>query len=121
MNQPTPIRKAGLEARRRSRLIRRMNEEAVPRIQRAFLSPEHYHIGYQIVGQDTVAVNFKERFEKGRDAYARLKEIGDEGEPNTEWYDNGQIRTEMRMHDRAGTFQVLLSVMPCLKLYHPGD
>lgn len=109
------IKEAGERARLRKALGLTGNHIGVP-----ILSPEHYHIGYQIKGEQDIVLDWKEVYTRQRDAYRRVKEIGDEGEPNTEWYDNGQVMTEMKLRGHPQTFRVILTVLPCIK-YHPQE
>jgi hypothetical protein len=58
---------------------------------------------------------FKEVFGTAREAYARVKEMGEGSEPQTEWYENGLVGIETRLHGRAGLWWIVLEVSRCVR------
>jgi hypothetical protein len=78
-------------------------------------SPEHYHLIYH-VPKDSVSVpDFKRRFEKSKPAYQAIFDMAQQAEPNVEYYDDGTIGMEMRMHGRAGLTWVVMEVGACMR------
>ena len=50
-----------------------------------------------------------------REAYARVREMGEESEPQTEWYENGLVGIETRLHGRSGRWWIVLEVSRCVR------
>lgn len=67
----------------------------------------HYHIMYDSV------VHWKVVYETQTLAYQEVKRIGEESEPNTEWYEEGPVLIETPLPGRTGLHRVLLQVVPC--------
>ncbi len=71
--------------------------------------PEHWHVTYEGVP------DFKRIFLKSSDAYWEVKLLGEKSEPNTEWYEDGRVMIETRLHDRTGLHKVILEVVACTR------
>lgn len=113
------VRKSMNAARERNRKWRRKNGE------RSMLSPygdfrpaptpEHYHIIYSVPAEGVAIPYMAEVFMEEKEVYARIKEMGDASEPNTEWYDDGSAQIETRLHGRTGMWRVILEPTRCIR------
>jgi hypothetical protein len=70
--------------------------------------PDHYHIIYAGIPRRRVA------YATQKEAYQELKRLGDAAEPNVEWYEDGRVSIETRIHDRTGLHWVELEVAGCV-------
>jgi hypothetical protein len=75
---------------------------------------EHYHVVYAVPKDNLRIPGFGEVFMTARDCYARIKEMGDAGEPQTEWYDDGRVGIETTLHGRVGLWWIEMEVAPCI-------
>ena len=76
------------------------------------ISPEHYHVVYQY--EDRAVVHFAAVYPSVRTAYLEVKRLGDEAEPNTEWYDDGRVMIETPIHGQSGLHRIVLRVTACM-------
>lgn len=83
----------------------RPNRRALPR----GTEPDHYHIIYGGIPRYRVG------YPTQRDAYAELRRLGLASEPHTEWYDDGRVGIETRIHGRTGLHWVELEVAGCVR------
>lgn len=77
-------------------------------------SPEHYHLTFQVAGEEAVIPHFGTTYQTQRAAFAAVKEFGDNAEPNTEWGEDGRILIETRLQGRTGLFRLIIGVMGCI-------
>lgn len=84
------------------------------------ISPEHYHIVYNIPKENLSIPRFSERFDIIKPAYQAIFDLAKEAEPNVEYYNDGTIGLEMRMKGRTGTMWVVLEVGVCLRANCPN-
>jgi hypothetical protein len=113
-----PLRSAALAVRERNRAYRRQyGREGKPAgvHPRPARTPEHYHIAYHVPADNIVIPYFQEVFETSHAVYARLKEMGQEAEPRTEWYDNGLVGIETTLAGRSGSWWVVLEACRCVR------
>jgi hypothetical protein len=89
----------------------RKNRRVLPR----GIEPNHFHIIYTSLTDNTQVIRYRVAYKTQRDAYAELKRLGDAAEPNTEWGDDGRIRFETRMHGRTGLFWIEAEVAGCVR------
>lgn len=76
---------------------------------------EHYHACFDILGETQGPVPFFQMvFPTKRLAYAYLKQLGEESEPNTEWGQDGRIQIETPVVGRTGLFRVRVNVAACV-------
>jgi hypothetical protein len=77
-------------------------------------SPEHYHLIYH-VKNDVSVPDFKRVFLSSREAYQKIYEMAQQAEPRVEWYEDGRVGFETRLHGRADLWWVILEVAACIR------
>jgi hypothetical protein len=113
-----PVRNAMLHARDRNRRWRRqagIRGNTSPYQVRPAPTPEHYHILYHVPSEGVMIPHYAELFMEQRDVYQRMKDMADASEPNTEYYDSGEIMIETPLHGRTGQFRVILEAARCVR------
>lgn len=78
-------------------------------------SPEHYHIIYHVPKEGLSIPHWQTPYIEAHDAWEEMKRVGQLSEPNTEWYEDGQVGIETTMHDRTGLFWVILQAAACIR------
>lgn len=77
-------------------------------------SSEHYHVIYHV--KDDVSVpDFKRVYVSSREAYEYVHDMAQPAEPNVEWYEDGRVGFETRLHGRADLWWVVLEVAACIR------
>lgn len=113
------LRRAALAARERSRVLRESmgNPSALAGLVKARRppTPEHFHLIYHVPSENLAIPYYSEIFATAREAYERMHQMGLESEPNTEWYDEGMVGIETRVHSRAGLWWILLEPARCIR------
>jgi hypothetical protein len=110
------LRTKALATREKNRRIRRLEGKRGPGVYpRPVRTPEHFHIAYHLPSDNIVIPYFAEVFATQKDAYSRVKDLGDEAEPETEWYENGLVGIETPIHGRSGLWWVVLEVTRCVR------
>lgn len=110
------LRHAALQTRATNRRIRRLGGEHGPGVfPRPVRTPEHFHIAYHVPADNIVIPYFAEVFVTQKDAYLRVKDLGEETEPETEWYENGLVGIETTLPGRAGLWWIVLEVTRCVR------
>jgi hypothetical protein len=82
---------------------------------RAQASPEHYHLVYNVPKENLSIPHFAIAYVTAREAYQRMYSLGMEAAPNSEFYDDGQVGIETRLHGRADLWWIVLEVAACIK------
>lgn len=82
---------------------------------RAQPSPEHHHIIYHVPKEGLSIPHFEEVFLDSKSAYQRLKETADKSNGNCEFYDDGRVGVETRLHGRTDLWWVILEVAACIR------
>src|SRR5678809_1671194 len=101
---PDSFNRAAAPARRQNRQDRRRNQKqgifdgasgvggiVIPD---PIPSVEHYHMLYTSVKDDVAIPYWDKVFLSPADIYAEIRRVGEESEPNTEWYDDGRAAIE---------------------------
>lgn len=78
-------------------------------------SPEHYHLLYTVPKLNLQIPSFASLYVTSREAYEKIQELAQEAEPNVEYYDEGPVGMEMRLHDRIQLWWVVIEVAACIK------
>ena len=78
-------------------------------------SPEHYHVVYNIPKENLSIPYFADVYITAREAYQKIYDLGIRAEPNAEFYDDGTIGLETRLHSRADLWWIILEVAACIK------
>lgn len=82
----------------------------------SYVSPEHYHVVYNIPKDNLSVPRFYEVHIEAKDAYQTIFDLAQQGNQNAvEYYDDGTIGLEMRMKGRADLWWVILEVAACIK------
>ena len=71
--------------------------------------PNHWHILY--AGIPRFSIGYRTQ----KEAFAEIHRLGQESEPNTEWYEDGRVGIETAIHGRVGLYWVELEVAGCIK------
>lgn len=112
------LRWAAKQALLRQQQLRRFSEpnEDGLILPRATPSPEHYHIVYNVPKENLSIPHMTKLYVSSRDAYQAIYDLGQQAEPNTEYYDEtGQIGIETRLHGRADLWWIVLEVAACIR------
>lgn len=78
-------------------------------------SPEHYHIIYHVPKDSISLPHWAQVFVTLQQAREYVQDLGRKSEPNTEWYENGQVGIETTMHGREGLWWINLEVAACVR------
>jgi hypothetical protein len=78
----------------------------------AIPSPEHYHLTYEYDGKEIP--DFRRAYPRQRPAYLEIAKMAEASSPNVEYYDDGRVLIETRLHGRTGKYRVLVGVAACL-------
>jgi hypothetical protein len=78
-------------------------------------SPEHFHAIYNIPAEGLSLPHWRQVYLNRHEAREAIAEIARQGEPNVEWYEDGQVGVEMRMPDRTGLFWIILEIAACIR------
>lgn len=109
----TRIRAAGKAALQRRRMLKEIHhaEVVAPRP----LPPEHYHLVYFHTRSDTISTDWETRYDRQRDAFGALQALATKAEPNVEYYEDGQIGFETRLHGMLGQHWMVAAVGMCTR------
>jgi hypothetical protein len=110
------MRKAFLKNAQQRRTLRETNDSGliIPAT-KAAPSPEHYHIVYHVPKDEIAIPNYREVFISSREAYQKIHDMAKQAEPRVEWYDDGQVGLETRLHGRADLWWIVLEVAACIR------
>jgi hypothetical protein len=111
MDDSVEIKKAGQAALKRRRMMRELNRSEILAPQS--LPLEHYHLIYAHPKSEVITANYEQRFDTSTAAFAALKDLGLKAEPNVEWYEDGQIGFETRVHGMLGLHWMIAAVGIC--------
>lgn len=101
--------------RRQFKLLQSLSPKGpAPRIQ-AEPSPEHYHLIYNVPKDGISIPHFQELYVTSREGYQKIHEMAREAEPNVEWYEDGQVGFETRLHGRTDQWWIVLEVAACIR------
>lgn len=75
------------------------------------LSPEHYHISYEI--DNFTYPRTKQKFKKSRDAYLEVYRMAKQSKPEALFFEDGLVRIWTPVHGRTGLFSMFLRVVVC--------
>ena len=107
------LRAAGRAALRKRRMLRDIHRAEVtgplP------LPPEHYHLIYFHPRTDTMSTDWETRYDTSSGAFHALKDIAQNAEPNVEYYEDGQIGFETRVHGMLGQHWMIAAVGMCTR------
>ena len=78
-------------------------------------SPEHYHIIYHIPKDGLSIPHYGEVFLESKQAYERLQETALKSNGNCEYYEDGRVGVETRLHGRADLWWIILEVAACIR------
>lgn len=78
-------------------------------------SPEHYHLVYNIPKDNVSIPHFADVYVTAREAYEKIYQLGMAAQPNAEFYDDGLVGIETRLHGRADLWWIILEVAACIK------
>jgi len=67
----------------------------------------HYHIAYNDI------VHWSTVYETQTLAFKEMYRLGQESEPNTQWYEEGPVMIETALPGRTGKHRILLQAVPC--------
>jgi hypothetical protein len=81
---------------------------------RAQPSPEHYHVIYH-VKNDVSVPDFRRVYISSREVYEYIHDLAQQAEPNVEWYEDGKVGFETRLHGRADLWWVVLEAAACIR------
>ena len=116
------LRQEGLIARDRNRAWRRQGGGQGGHAGRGPLvgsrparTPEHFHISYHVPADNIVIPYYPEIYVTAREAYVRVHAMGQEAEPQTEWYENGLVGIETSLNGRSGHWWIVLEVTRCVR------
>lgn len=84
-------------------------------VSKAQPSPEHYHVVYTVPKEEVDVPHFAEIHWSSKSAYQKIFDMAQQAEPNTEWYDDGSVAFETRLHGRADLWWLRLSVAACIR------
>jgi hypothetical protein len=108
------IRVAGKKALARRRKLREVYRSDI--IPADATSSEHYHLLYTVPKLEAVVPDYERRYPSQRLAFLALKEIGDQAEPRVEWFDDGHIEFESRVHGMTGLHWMTAEIALCKRL-----
>lgn len=77
-------------------------------------APQHYHIIYHVKKDGLAIPYFRVAFPTQRLAMQHIFHLGQQAEPNTEYYDDGTVGLEMAMPGRVGLWWIRLEVAGCI-------
>lgn len=107
------LRQAALRNRKRLRTEAVTPEGLI--VPHAQVSPEHYHLVYNVPRDELSVPDFSTVYVESKEAYQKMFELGQEAEPNVEWYEDGKVGLEMRLKGRADLWWIILEVAACIK------
>jgi hypothetical protein len=105
------LRREGQKALARRRKMREINRSEIMPVE--LTTNEHYHLVYFHPKEEISVAHFEEKYFTQKQAFQALKDLGDKAEPNTEWYENGQIGIETRIHGMIGLHWIIAGVGMC--------
>lgn len=108
------IRVAGKKALARRRKLREVYRSDV--IPADATISEHYHLLYSVPKLEAVVPDYERRYPSQRLAFLALKEIGEQAEPRVEWFDDGHIEFESRVHGMTGLHWMTAEIALCKRL-----
>lgn len=82
---------------------------------RAQPSPEHYHLVYNVPKDEISVPNFSKVYITSKEAYQEVFDLGMRAQPNAEFYENGTVGMETRLHGRADLWWIVVEVAACIK------
>lgn len=77
-----------------------------------FISPEHYHVSYEIDGK--TYPNMERAWKRSRGAYMELWRLASLSKEEPVFYDEGVVMVTTPMKGRTGLFRFLCRVVECL-------
>ncbi len=73
----------------------------------------HYHVIYHVPAEGVSIPHWKMCFLTPNAVREHIAELGQKAEPNTEWYEDGQVGIETSLHGRTGLWWVILQAAGC--------
>lgn len=108
------LKQAALRNRKWKRLEGGTGEDGLI-LPQAMPSPEHYHIVYNVPSENISVPHFADVYVEAKEAYEKIFVLGKEAEPRAEFYDEGLVGIETRLHGRTDLWWVVLEVAACIK------
>jgi hypothetical protein len=99
------LRRAATAARRSNERMRLFGPDGriLPRKE----AVSHYHLAYNDI------VHWSVVFETQTLAFKEMHRLGQESEPNTQWYEEGPVMIETSLPGRTGLHRILLQAVAC--------
>jgi hypothetical protein len=116
-DQDVAVRWALRQARLRNQQWRRLGDGATEDgliVPRAMPSPEHYHLVYNVPKDELSIPHFADVYITAREAYQKIYDMGNRAK-FAEFYDDGTIGLETRLHGRADLWWIIVEVAACIK------
>jgi len=107
------IKAAGRQALKRRRRLRELQRSEV--IAPQPLLPEHYHLVYCHPKSGTISTDWDTRYDSQLGAFRSLKALAERAEPNVEYYEDGQVGFETRVHGMLGQHWMIAAVGLCTR------
>lgn len=82
---------------------------------RAEPSPEHYHLIYNVPKDNISIPHWAKAYITSKEGYEEVYRLGKAAEPNVEWYDDGTVGLETRLHGRADLWWIVVEVAACVR------
>jgi hypothetical protein len=108
------IRIAGKKALARRRKLREVYRSDI--IPEGATTSEHYHLLFTLPKLEVTVPDYGRLYASQRLAFLALKELGEQAEPRVEWFDDGHIRFETRVHGMTGLHWMIGEVALCKRL-----